>query len=129
MLNQLQALEGWLLNHLMFTPDAPHGTPELLVTSTLEELSQEGCSFLTFGTVAGKSLGKIVGLSPFFAWWTRHLYYLTIKTLRLNGHRKFWEKFHPQSESSYLLLSEPKVGLREAMALMRALNAEFPTKE
>ncbi|WP_068469308.1 DUF2156 domain-containing protein [Candidatus Protochlamydia phocaeensis] len=122
-LNQLQAKNGWLLNHLMFKPTASHGTPELLVVTVLEALSKENCSYVTFGAVPSRHLGEIVGLSPFAAWIARQTYNAVRGIFHLDGRKKFWEKFHPSSQTSYVLFSEPKIGFREITALLKALNA------
>jgi lysylphosphatidylglycerol synthetase-like protein (DUF2156 family) len=124
-LNQLQARQGWHLNHLMFTSDAAHGTPELLVVSVLEILQGEDCSFVSFGVAPADQLGTISGLSHFSAWTARQVYKIVNKMFHLKGHKMFWGKFHPQTQPSYLLFSQSRIGLREALALMRAMNASI----
>jgi lysylphosphatidylglycerol synthetase-like protein (DUF2156 family) len=124
-LNQLQARQGWLLNHLMITPQAPHGTPELLVISALEALQQEGCHFITFGNSPGKELGEIVGLNKINAWLARRAYKIANKIFHLDGKQKFWGKFHPESERSYLIFSNSHISFRELWGLMRALNVSL----
>ena len=42
MLNQLEAKNGWLFNHLIVTKDAPGGTPESLVLQYLSTLQKRG---------------------------------------------------------------------------------------
>lgn len=125
-LHQIQQRQGWLLNDLMHTPNAPHGTPELLVTSALDELAKEGCRFVTFGPVPAKDLGEIVGLTPLSAWCAKSFFWFARKIFRLDGRKKFWEKFHPESERSFLLLQQPSIGAKEIKALMSALHASLP---
>lgn len=123
LLNQIQSRQGWLLNHLMITPDAPHGTPELLVVSALEKVAHEGCHFVTFGAVpATAKTGEIQGLGKFSTLLTQISLKTANQIFHLDGRRTFWEKFHPDSEPSYLLFSQPKIHLPEILALMRALN-------
>jgi lysylphosphatidylglycerol synthetase-like protein (DUF2156 family) len=124
-LNQIEARQGWMFNHLMMTSDAPHGTPEFLVISALETLKQEGCHFATFGTAPGAKLSTITGFSQFSTWMLSHAYQFANKIFHLNGHKTFWGKFTPESESSYLLFSQPSIGLREIIAVLRVLNATF----
>jgi lysylphosphatidylglycerol synthetase-like protein (DUF2156 family) len=123
LLNQLQARQGWLINHLMMTPDAPHGTAEFLVVSALAILKQEGCHFASFGTAPGAQLNNITGFGQFSTWILSHAYQLVNKIFHLNGHKTFWGKFTPESEPSYLLFSHPNISLREIIAVMRVLNA------
>lgn len=124
-LNQLQCHNGWLLNHLMSTPDAPGGTPELLVVSALETLRAEDCHFVTFGTIPANSIGEIRGISPFSSWLTCNLYQLIKLVFRLNGHHKFWKKFHPVSNPTYLLFSGQSIKIRQILAIMRSMNVSL----
>lgn len=121
-LNQLQAYQGWLLNRLMITPTAPHGTPESLVVTALEIIANEKYPFATFGSIPTDELGQIIGLNKLSAWLTKASFKIANKIFHLEGHKKFWEKYHPLSRPSYVLLTEPHLGLRETLSLMRALN-------
>jgi lysylphosphatidylglycerol synthetase-like protein (DUF2156 family) len=124
-LNQLQAHQGWLLNRLMITQDAPNGTPELLVVSALEILAQEQCHFVTFGTTPADQLGEIEGLGKISAWMARQAYQIAKKVFQFQGLKMFWRKFDPQSRRSYLLFSKPRIGPREIAGLTRALNVNL----
>lgn len=121
-LNQLQAHNGWHLNHLMILPEAPHGTTELLVTAVLEALKKEECRFASFGMVQASELGDIQGLGKFSAWLSRLVFKCARKIARLEGLNMFWGKFNPQSRPSYLLMSRNRVGLRELKGLVGALS-------
>ncbi len=121
-LNQLQAQEGWLLNHLMVVPEAPHGTSELLVTSAFEALGKEGCRFATVGVVPARAIGEIVGLNPIFCWILRQVFKLIKNAAHLGGLNTFWNKFHPQKKPSYLLFSQKQIGLRTLISLRRILD-------
>lgn len=123
-LNQLQAHKGWLLNHLMLTPEAPNGTSELLVVSALEALEKEGCRFVTVGMVTRSELGEIIGLGKFSAKLGRAVFKLAKKVAHLDGLNTFWGKFHPQSVPSYVLFSRKRIGVREILALKSALYGE-----
>ncbi len=121
-LNKLEKNEGWLLNHLMITPEASNGTPELLVVATLEQLAKENCSYVTTGIIPLTKLGKIEGMSSFGVWATRLLYQLAKRVFHLDGHRKFWEKFHPKTDPCFLAFSEKNMNPRMLIGLMKALN-------
>ena len=123
--NQLQSMNGWLINKLMITPDAPHGTPELLLVQTLETLAQEGAEYVTFGNVPSLKLGRIEGLSTFFTNILRFSFKILIKFFHLEGRKKFWEKFDPQEQSSYIVFAGPDIGIKEIKGLLKALNISF----
>lgn len=121
-LNELQAHQGWLLNHLMIVPEAAHGTPEFLVIAAIEALAKEECHFMTFGPIPGNALIEISGLSIVSAWVVRILFRITNRFFHLENKRTFWEKFHPTSKQSYVLFEQPRIGLKEIRALTRVLN-------
>ena len=121
-LNQLNNYQGWLLSALMITPSAPHGTPELLVTTAIDTLRAEGCHYITCGSVPGDTLGEIVGLNTISTWLMRQIFKVAKKIFNLNGRMKFWEKFQPKCRPSYILFTEPDIRLREIWAIMRAMN-------
>lgn len=120
-LNQLHAHNGWLMNHLMITPDASNGTPEMLVVTALEALEKEGCTYTTVGMVPAAQLGAIEGLSPISTSLARWIFKVAKKVGHLDGLNTFWGKYHPESKPSYLLFSRNRVGLRELLALKSAL--------
>jgi len=123
-LNQLEARQGWLLNHLMFTPQAPNGTPEILVVTALAKIAEEGCHFVSFGNASKASL-EIMGLGKFSSWAITHIFKLATHIFHLEGHIKFWDKFHPQYEPSYILFRERNIGIRQILSLMKALNLKW----
>jgi lysylphosphatidylglycerol synthetase-like protein (DUF2156 family) len=123
--NQLQVRNGWLLNHLMVVPDAPHGVSELLMATALETLEKEGCLFATVGAIAAPTLGEIQGLSPLASWMIRLVFKITSKVIRLEGLNTFWGKFHPTSEPSYLIFSQKTIGIKELWGIKKAMNSRF----
>lgn len=125
LLHQIEARKGWLLEFLMTTPDAPLGTSEQLILSVLKSLQTENCRYLTFGVVQGEELGEIIGLKTFSAWLARMIFKSAKRIFSLHGRRRFWRKFHPETEPSYLLFSEPKITLRDARSVLRALNVNL----
>lgn len=124
MLNLLKARGGWFLDKLI-TNQAPNGTSELLVTSAMDLLREEGCEFITFGPAPLAELGEITGLGTTSTWLARKGYQITYRILSLAGRRKFWEKYNPQSEPCYLLFSRKGLGIRELIGLGQSLNISF----
>lgn len=121
-LNQLAAHQGWLLNHLMHTSEAPNGTPELLVITALETLAKEKCHLVTFGTAVTPKLGSIIGFSSYTASLARILFLLITRLFRLQGRHTFWKKFHPHTKPLFVLFSKARIHWRDIGALMKALH-------
>lgn len=123
LMNELQAHQGWLLNRVMIPKTAPHGTPELLVTTALEVLASEGCHFVTFGVVPRVALGEIMGLGTYGSMVSRCIYKCAKTLFYLGGTKTFWEKFHPTNAPSYLLFNRNTIGINDLIGLARAMNA------
>lgn len=121
-INRLESHNGWLMNHLMKTHDAPQGTQEMLVISVLEILKNEGCTYTTFGVAPGETLSEVTGLNGIFAKIIRFIYKIVYRFFHLQGLKMFWGKFHPDASPSYLLFSRPHIGIKEIKALMSAMN-------
>lgn len=122
LLNQLEAKEGWLLNLLMETPEAPNGTSEHLIDTVIEILKKEGCSFLTFGAIAASQLGKIEGLGAAASLFARLGYKVAHKYLKLAGRLKYWEKFKPSQEPIYVLFGDSRMNFSVIKGVLRAFN-------
>lgn len=125
MLNELQSHQGWLLNNVMITKDAPHGISELLVIATLQALEKENCQSVIIGPIPGKQLGKISGLGGLSTKITRWGYQFAKKVFNLGGHEAFWEKFQPSPQSLYLLFPEKNLSLSSVRALLKAMNVQI----
>lgn len=122
-LNQLQSKQGWLLNHLMLTKDAPHGTSELLVISAMQTLEKENCKYVLVGPVAGERLGEIVGLNRLTSLIPRGIYQCAKSIFKLSTHKTFWEKFNPTIQGSYILFPKRNLKISSLRALFKAFNA------
>lgn len=123
-LNALQERQGWLLNHLMFTPNAPNGTPEYLIVEALATVAKEGCEFISLGNASAEEL-QMIGFSKIPSWIAKKTFKMIRYFFHLDGHMKFFEKFHPQSEPSYLLFKGKGISLTQIFALMQGLNLSF----
>lgn len=122
LLNQLNARGGWLINLLMATPEAPPGTSELLVIEALKLLKNEGCQFLTLGVVPASQIGKIIGIGALSTWSMRRTFKAIKWIFSLDARSKYWKKFQPKNEPSYLVFRHPHVGFREIVGVMRAMH-------
>lgn len=124
-LHQLQELQGWLLNHIMMTPEASHGISEFIVVSILELLAKEGSQYVTFGSVPAQQLGETYGLGLFSKKMATLVYKLARNYFHLDSRKVFWEKFSPNSQPMYLLFNRPRIGLQELRCLVNALHVHF----
>jgi lysylphosphatidylglycerol synthetase-like protein (DUF2156 family) len=121
-LNAIESKEGWHLNHLMFSREAPHGIGELLVIRALEKLNQEGCRFLSVGFIAKNRLGSFAGLGKISSIIVPWGYQIARKVLRLKGLNDFWGKFDPKKEPAFLLFTDKKIEWGALWALRSTLT-------
>ena len=124
-LNKITAYEGWVLNVLMLSEKAPNTTSEFMILLVLTILREEGCRFFSVGATPAAQLGRIEGLNAVSAWLARKAFLLAKKIFHLNDRQRYWRKFQPRTEPSYVLLNKPYVGFSQVLAIMRALNASL----
>jgi lysylphosphatidylglycerol synthetase-like protein (DUF2156 family) len=122
LLNQLGSKEGWLLNNIMMTSDAPNGVSELLVITALKTLEKENCEYVLIGPVPGKQISRISGTGTIIAGIIRWAYKCVKTIFPLEGHTRFWEKFQPQSEGSFVIFPKKNVRISSVRALLKAYN-------
>ncbi len=121
-LNKLEFYQGWVLNVVMLTPDAPNTTSEFLVLNMLETLRAEGCPFFSVGTLPTAQLGRIEGFGTIGQNLVQCSFKVT-QLLQLHERQRYWQKFQPESKPSFLLFSKPRIRLREAWAIVRAFSS------
>lgn len=122
-LNRLDNQNGWALNMLMVDPESHKYTSEYLITGILELLRQEKSEFFSIGSHPASELGRIEGLGKFSTWLARNTYKTAQKIFKLNDRQRYWQKFYPHYQPSYLLFSAPYVDLKAIFAIVRSLNA------
>ncbi|MBX3158522.1 MAG: DUF2156 domain-containing protein [Deltaproteobacteria bacterium] len=123
---ELQSRQGYLLEHLLATPEAPIGTTELLVVEGLRALGAEGCGFATFGPAPNDHLGEVKGLSALSGKIAHAVYDGSRHVLHLDSKTRYRQKFQiARTEPSYLLFDPPHVGLRDVYGLLRAFNVSL----
>ncbi len=121
-LNRLESKNGWLLNNVMTLKDVSSGLSELLIISALETVEKEGCQYVLVGPIPDLQLGKITGISRFWAKMTRGVFQCAKYFFHLDGHYTYWDKFDPHFESSYLIFPKKNLGYSSIKALMQAYN-------
>lgn len=113
-----------LINLVFSAPTAPLHTNELMVTSALRALREEGNGSICLGVGPLEAIGQIEGCGAIAEWLSRKLYHL-LSTKLMHQHDKtvFWEKFRvTQREPLYLLFQSPHIRLRELYALFRVFH-------
>ena len=123
MLSRLEACNGWILNgSIMFTPQAPNSVSEFLVLSVLDILRAEGSTCLSVGPTISTEIGRIEG----FGWFSKKFINFTMKSVRtlfkMQDRQRYWKKFLPRKEPSFLTFTSARVGLQELRALLRTFN-------
>lgn len=124
LLNELQAKNGWLLNHLIVKPNSFKGVSELLITESIELLEKEGCSFMSFGIIANTKLKQMIGIHPFLKKITHFIFKSARKVFGLDGLHTFWKKFQLDETPSYLLFSN-QVSIRSIFHIFFSLKGSF----
>jgi lysylphosphatidylglycerol synthetase-like protein (DUF2156 family) len=123
---RLDRLDGWLIEHLLATPHAPQGTTELLVTTALAALGEEGCGYATFGPAVLPRLGRLQGLRRASEAIGRAVFDAAGRILHIESLARFRQKFQPlRAEGSHLLFHPPRIGLCETTGLLRAFNVSL----
>lgn len=122
-LTRLDAYEGWVISFAMVDPDAPYSTSDYLIVNALEILASEHCRYFAIGTVPIPSISNVYGLNPLSTWCVRHAYSAATKMFHLTERERYWKKFCPTTQATYLMLTKPKLGLSGAYGIFSALNA------
>ena len=106
----IPARDGWYLEDVLRSKDAPNGTNDLLVVEVLDSLKRSGARLATLGTVLRASAGVAdpdVQISPLLsraAWFVAGCFSIFYN---FEGVRRFKAKFAPSWwESEYVLMSQ-----------------------
>lgn len=122
MINRLDAHDGWVLNLLVKSPEAPTSISEFIILETLAALAKEQCTFFSIGSVPASDLGKMIGFGYVSTILARSIYKIARKIFNLSNRQRFWKKFKPINKPVYLLFCNSKVRIREIIALLRAFK-------
>ena len=128
MLNRIDAYQGWVQNLCMITPEAPKYTSEVMILSVLDVLRAEGCRFLSAGHMPALQLGRIEGFGILSQWLARKVYTIAQKIFKLCERQRFWKKFDPRTEPTFLAFSKSRIGIAEIKGIMHAFNAKIINK-
>ena len=123
---QLEAYQGYLLEHVLVLPDAPVGTYELLITQGIEAIGHEGCDYATFGAAPAARLGEASNLSRIAALAARSCYRALSATFNLEARTLCRQKFPIADRTPcYLLFDPPVLGVRQISTLLRVFNVSM----
>ena len=122
----IPARDGWYLEDILRLPDAPPGTPDLLVVEALNKLAADGAKTATLGTSPLAKDGEQTVVSGDYPLSERMLYVAAKRLERFynfEGLRRFKSKFVPSWwESEYVLVPRGvTVPSRVTYAFMRAI--------
>lgn len=124
-INRIDAKQGWVINILMKNPDAPSHVSEYMVLCAMDALRVEGCRYLSTGPLPSPHLGTVQGLNPVYCALTKMSYAIAKKIFNLNERQRYWKKFEPRKEPSFLLFSNSRIGYKELKGIMGAFNAQL----
>jgi lysylphosphatidylglycerol synthetase-like protein (DUF2156 family) len=123
---RMEARGGYLLEHLLAAPASPIGITELLVTDCFAALAAEGCQFATFGPAPAAQLGAVQNLGCVSEALARTVFSTASRLFHLDGLTHFQRKFGVAAvEPAYLVFDPPRVGLRDAIGVIRAFNVSL----
>ena len=106
----IPARDGWYLEDVLRSKDAPNGTSDLLVVEVLELLKRDGARLATLGTAPMAMEGTVdpeVHISPLLTRVVRIIASCFSLFYNFGGVRRFKAKFAPSWwESEYILVSQ-----------------------
>lgn len=124
-LNRLDAYQGWTINTLVCSNDAPKYSSEYMILHTLSLLRKERCTYFSFGTLPVSDLKTIEGLGKVATLLAPYFFRATKKIFNLNKRKQYWQKFAPEIHPSYLLIHKKGVGVRDIFGILRAFNVKI----
>lgn len=120
---ELRNREGYLIEHILWHPDAPVGTSELLITRATEALAAEGCHSASFGPAPAHELGEVSGFSSSTQTLAHWIYRHCCRIFTLDSKVLYRQKFRPSAtEPLYLAFDPPRLRLDTLQALGRVFN-------
>jgi lysylphosphatidylglycerol synthetase-like protein (DUF2156 family) len=123
MLTPVDRFQGWVVSSYLAILEAPAGTTEHLICSTIDSLANENCHFLCLGAVSGTQLGEVIGLSPFGKTAADLIFKTARWFFKLDAKAIYLKKYHPHFRSTFLL-SRGKLRIAELLAIKHVLNVK-----
>jgi phosphatidylglycerol lysyltransferase len=126
----IHARNGWFLEDLLRTPDAPNGTAEMLVDAAMRSIAADGARYATLGMVPLKGFDSSPLALPR---WGDLLFRFARRYMsafyRFEGLAAFKSKFHPEGWENIYLAGAPRVTpltlLSTLLAFARARPIRF----
>lgn len=115
-LSRIDQFQGWVVSSFLALADAPVGTTEDLLSSTVAVLAEENCQFLCLGAVAGPKMGKIVGLSRFWKFCAHAIFGCARWLFHFDRRKIYFDKFHPHLQHTYVLCNG-RLTIKDLLAL------------
>lgn len=120
---RLENLNGYLLEHILWAPQAPVGTSESLVAHVLETLAGENCTYASFGPAPAHDLGEVSGFSHLTEQSCRLIYRMARHLFQLDSKALHRKKYRPVgAQPLYLAFDQASIGLGTLAALGHAFN-------
>jgi len=123
-LSPLDIFHGWVVTFYFAIKEASVGASECLLSQVFETLGNENCHYVCLGATAGKQIGETVGISHMKKTFIRMVYKTLSWLFRLGSKRRYFAKFHPHSQPTYMLLSR-RLNLNDMLAVKQLLDAKL----
>ena len=125
LLNRVGSQQGWVLNILMTSPEAPPSTSEFMILALLAILRTEECRYFSMGPSPVKQLANMDGFGALTRWIAYGVYGSVNKIFRFYNRQRYWEKFHPQKRPSFFVFNKARIRIPELIGIMRAFNLKI----
>lgn len=113
----------FVINLLIHTPTSPPETSDYLVLKTIEYLKLEKIEDFCIGITPKKRLNQMSGFNKINEFLIKFVYLLSTKILKHENKQRFWKKFIPAFESSFIVLPDKGIKLAHILSLLKSVKA------
>lgn len=124
-LRRIGASGGYHIDPYCATPDAPRGTTDLLIYSSMALLNRAGIPYLGLGFQPSTELTEITGMSTSMRDISKSAYRKTFAKVPIGGKQAFYDRWHPDpayDKGLYLIYPDGTPDLRHGLAIMHFSN-------
>lgn len=123
MLTQLNAQQGYVINFLMLSPNAPTTTSEFIIMSVLERLADDGTVTLSAGLIPQENIQLLDGFGSLSQLLIKQCYRMLHKKYKLHRKDQYWRKFAPYKKELFLLFESKPIKIGDIWGILHALHA------
>lgn len=116
---------GYHIDPYCATPDAPRGTTDLLIYSSMALLHRAGIPYLGLGFQPSTELTEVTGMGSSMRDISKSAYRKTFAKVPIGGKQAFYDRWHPDpayDKGLYLIYPDGTPDLRHGLAIMHFSN-------